>query len=72
MRFGYNTISEETNVTMAANLQDILLAPGTRPEVTADCLQLIDQEVFDRSGVSGTAVKVAYKTVEALAIFGRP
>jgi hypothetical protein len=28
-------------------------------------MKLIDQEVSDRSGVSGTAVKVAYKTVKA-------
>jgi hypothetical protein len=32
--------------------------------VTADCLKLIDQEVRQKSGVSGTAVKVAYKTVK--------
>jgi hypothetical protein len=50
---------------MTANLQDILLAPDTRPEVTADCLQLIDQEVADKSGISGATVKVAYKTVKA-------
>jgi hypothetical protein len=49
---------------MAAALQDILLAPDVQPTVTADCLKLIDQEVSDKSGVSGTAVKVAYKTVK--------
>jgi len=32
--------------------------------VTADCLQLIDQEVSGKFGVSGGAVKVAYKTVK--------
>jgi hypothetical protein len=49
---------------MAATLQDILLAPDVQPKVTADCLKLIDQEVSDKSGISGTAVKVAYKTVK--------
>ena len=48
---------------MAATLQEILLAPQTRPQVTADCFTLIEQELADKSGVSGTAVKLAYKTV---------
>ena len=48
---------------MAATLQEILLAPGTRPKVIADCYTLIEQEVSDKSGISGTAVKLAYKTV---------
>ncbi len=55
---------KETNITMAAKLQDILLTPDTWPQVTADCLKLIDQEVSDKSGVSAAAVKVAYKTVK--------
>lgn len=48
---------------MAATLQQILLAPGTRPQVLADCYALIEQGVADLSGVSGAAVKLAYKTV---------
>jgi len=52
---------------MAATLQDILLAPDTRPQVVADCLTLIQQEVSAKSGISGTAVKLAYKTVNAFA-----
>jgi hypothetical protein len=48
---------------MAASLQEILLAPDTRPEVIADCYLLIEQEVAEKSVVSGTAVKLAYKTV---------
>ena len=50
---------------MTATLQEILLAPETRPEVVADCVLLIEHEVADMSGVSGTAVKIAYKTVNA-------
>ena len=48
---------------MAATLQESLLAPQTRPQVTDDCFTLIEQELADKSGVSGTAVKLAYKTV---------
>ena len=52
---------------MAATLPEILLTPDTQPQVTADCLTLIKQEVSAKSGVSGTAVKLAYKTVNAFA-----
>jgi hypothetical protein len=48
---------------MAATLQEILLAPQTQPQVTADCFTLIEQELADKSGISGTAVKLAYKAV---------
>ena len=50
---------------MAATLQEILLAPDTQPQVLADCYTLIDQELSDKSGMSGAAVKLAYKTVNA-------
>jgi hypothetical protein len=52
---------------MAATLQEILLAPETRPKVIADCNTLIEQRVADMSGISGTAVKLAYKTANAFA-----
>jgi hypothetical protein len=48
---------------MAATLAEILLAPDTRPQVLADCYTLVEQEVAGMSGISGTAVKLAYKTV---------
>jgi hypothetical protein len=48
---------------MAATLAEILLAPDTQPKVMTDCYTLIEQEVAEKSGVSGTAVKLAYKTV---------
>jgi hypothetical protein len=51
---------------MAASLQQVLLAPDTQPKVIAECYELIQQEVGELSGVSGTAVKVAYKTVNML------
>jgi Family of unknown function (DUF6918) len=48
---------------MPATLQEILLAPDTRPQVITDCQTLIEQQVSDGSGFSGTAIKIAYKTV---------
>jgi hypothetical protein len=48
---------------MAATLQEILLAPGTQPQVLADCYTLVEQEVSDQSGFVGAGVKLAYKTV---------
>jgi hypothetical protein len=48
---------------MAATLQETLLAPDTRPQVIDDCYLLIEQEVAEQSGISGTAVRLAYKTV---------
>jgi hypothetical protein len=52
---------------MAATLQEILLAPETRPDVIADCQKLIEQEVAGKSGASGTAVKLAYRTANTFA-----
>ena len=52
---------------MAATLREILLTPDAKPKVIDDCLALIDQEVSELSGVSGTAVKLAYKTAAAFA-----
>jgi uncharacterized protein DUF6918 len=50
-----------------ATLQDILLTPENKPHVMDDCMTLIDQEVKSKSGISGTAVKLAYKTANAFA-----
>jgi hypothetical protein len=52
---------------MAATLQEILLTPENQPKVMADCYTLVEQEVSDNSGIRGTALKVAYKTVSAVA-----
>jgi hypothetical protein len=58
---------EETTIAMSATLQETLLAPDTRPKVMTDCYALIEQELSEKSGVSGTAVKLAYKTVTSFA-----
>jgi hypothetical protein len=52
---------------MAPTLHEMLLNPDTEPSVVADCLTLIHQEVAGKSGVSGAAVKVAYKTANTFA-----
>ena len=50
-----------------AALQQILLTPENQPHVIDDSQTLIDQEVASKSGVSGTAVKLAYKTANTFA-----
>jgi hypothetical protein len=52
---------------MAATLQEILLTPDARPKVLADCQTLLDQEVADKSGASGAAIKLAYKAATSFA-----
>ena len=54
---------EEKKTPMAATLQETLLAPDVQPRVVDDCYAMIQQEVSEKSGVSGAAIKLAYKTV---------
>ena len=49
-----------------ATLQE-MLTPDTAPHFIADCQALIDGEVDSKGGLSGTAVKAAYKVVTAFA-----
>jgi hypothetical protein len=55
------------NILMATTLREMLLAPGIEPHVVADCRALVEQELSAKSGVSGTAVKLAYKAVTTFA-----
>jgi hypothetical protein len=64
---GNTSVTKEKDKPMAATLNEMLLAPDTQPAVVADCLKLIKQEVSGKSGISGTAVKLAYKTANAFA-----
>jgi hypothetical protein len=48
---------------MAATLRDIMLAADVQPKVIDDGLALVDEQISDKSGISGTAVKLAYKSV---------
>lgn len=52
---------------MPASLPEILLAPDTRPQVVADSLALVDAELDEKSGIAGSAVKLAHKTVSSFA-----
>ena len=52
---------------MPATLQEILLAPDVRPHVADDAYDMIQQEVKDKSGVSGAGLKLAYKTATTFA-----
>jgi len=51
---------------MSVTLQETLLTPDTQPQVIDDCHTLLQQQVSDGSGISGTAVKLAYKTVNTV------
>src|SRR5499427_9582595 len=52
---------------MAVTLQEILLAPDTKPHVVDDCYALIQEELAEKSGISGTALKFAYKAATTFA-----
>jgi hypothetical protein len=49
-----------------ATLQE-MINPDTAPNFVAECQALIDGEVDGKGGISGTAVKAAYKVVTAFA-----
>jgi hypothetical protein len=49
-----------------ATLQE-MLTPEVAPQFVADCQALIDGEVDSKGGLSGTAVKAAYKVVTTFA-----
>jgi hypothetical protein len=51
---------------MPTTLSEILLVPGNRPKVVADCVQLINEEVDSKGGLTGLAVKGAYALVKAV------
>ena len=50
-----------------ATLEEMLLAPDVQPKVLDDCETLIEQELSEKSGVSGNAVKLAHKVVTSFA-----
>ena len=49
-----------------STLADILLVPGQRPKVIADCARLIEEEVDTKGGLSGLAIKGAFALVKAV------
>ncbi len=52
---------------MVATLREMLLAPEVQPQVVAACQDLVKQELSAKSGVSATAIKLAYKMVTTFA-----
>jgi len=50
-----------------STLPDILLADGAQQQIAADCQALVGQVLSAKSGVSATALKVAYKAVTTFA-----
>ena len=52
---------------MISNLPDILQTDGALKSVSADCQELVGQELSSKSGVSAAALKVAYKAITAFA-----
>ena len=49
-----------------STLSEILLVPGNRPKVVADCVRLIEEEVDSKGGLTGLAVKGAFALVKAV------
>jgi hypothetical protein len=49
-----------------ATLQE-MITPEVEPQFVADCQALIDGEVAGKSGISGTAIKAAYKVAATFA-----
>ena len=49
-----------------STLSDVLLAPGSRKAVIADCVKLIEEEVDSKGGLTGLAVKGAFALVKAV------
>lgn len=47
-------------------LKEILCSPENRPKVIRDAAQLVDDEVGNKGGLSGLAIKASYKTVKAV------
>lgn len=48
------------------NLTEILTSDAKKSLVIADCCTLIDQEVADKGGLSGLAIKAAYAAVKGI------
>ena len=49
-----------------STLPEFLNDPAKKPMVVNDCLQLIEQEVDDKGGISGMAIKMGYRAVKGV------
>ncbi len=48
------------------SLGDAINEPTKKPAIVADCVKLVDEEVADKSGLSGLAVKAGYAAVKGI------
>lgn len=55
-----------TAALMAASLSEQISTPDKRNALIDDALQILDAEVKDKSGLSGMAVKTAFKLVKGV------
>ncbi len=49
-----------------SSLEQILTDEAKKPQIVADCVDLIDAEVKDKSGISGLAIKAGYGAVKGI------
>jgi hypothetical protein len=49
-----------------ASLTDKLTDPGVRPKVVDACVQLVEDEVSSKRGLSGAAIKAGFKVIKGL------
>jgi hypothetical protein len=49
-----------------ASLREQLCGPDIRPKVIDDACQVLDQEVGDKGGITGMAIKGAYKLLQGI------
>ena len=49
-----------------STLTEILTDEAKQPEILADCCKLIDEEVKDKGGISGLAIKAGYGAVKGV------
>jgi hypothetical protein len=47
-------------------LRELLGGSGTRPQLIKDACEVLDQEVADKGGISGMAIKAAYGVVKGI------
>lgn len=50
----------------AGTLSDVLTDESKKPAVITDCLNLIDEEVDAKGGLSGLALKAGYKVIKGI------
>jgi len=50
-----------------SSLRDIVVEPAKRQQIIGEALKVLDQEVADRGGLSGMAIKAAYAMAKGVA-----